>query len=379
MSFIADRTVAVVGGGIGGLTSALALAQQGARVTVYEQASALTEVGAGLQISPNGARVLDALGLDADSVGLSAEAVQPMAGLTGRTLARFNLLDQKPPYRFFHRHALIVLLADACADLGVRASLGSRIDDPSQLDAEVIVGADGLRSTLRSEVTGRKTDPFFTGQVAWRAIVPDTGSDPVARIWMAPGKHVVTYPLSGGALNIVAVQERSAWASEGWAHEDDPSAVRAAFADCCGELKSILHRIEKVHLWGLFRHPVVPRLSKNNVVLVGDAAHPTLPFLAQGANLALEDGFVLAACLAQNESLRHGLAAYQKARLARVTRAINAANANARNYHLGGVRATFAHAGLRTISALAPNVFLNRLSWLYDHDVTAPNYQFAAV
>lgn len=379
MDDLDDLTIAIIGGGIGGLTAALAFARKGCRVHVYEQAPALTDVGAGIQVTPNGARVLDALGCDIGPVGLVADAVAPTNGVTGRQIARFDLRSYRPPYRFIHRHQLIDVLAQACRAAGVVFDLGARVDEVGDLGADLVVGADGIKSVVRPHVTGSKAKASFTGQVAWRAIVAGDGEPPEARIWMAPGKHVVTYPLPGGGLNIVAVQERADWAEEGWAHPDDPSSVQAAFADCCDEVKAILQRIEKVHLWGLFRHPVASRLFKRNVALIGDAAHPTLPFLAQGANLALEDGFVLAACVAANDDLQTGLLAYQRARHGRVTRAINAANANARNYHLSGVRAAVAHTGLRVLGQVAPGAFLNRLSWLYDHDVTAQNYQFAAV
>ncbi len=381
MKDLDDLTVAIVGGGIGGLTAALAFARKGCRVCVYEQADALTEVGAGIQVSPNGAAVLEGLGLSdhAAARGRVAEAVIPMAALTGKALARFDLTRGQRPYRFFRRPDLIGMLAEACAEAGVEVELGARIAAADDVGADLVVGADGVKSLVRGDVTGTDRDPMFTGQVAWRAVVPDQGDDPVARIWMAPGKHVVTYPLRDGGLNIVAVQERAEWAAEGWAHADDPGALQAVFSDCSRHLKDILQKIDKVHLWGLFRRPVASRLFRRNVVLVGDAAHPTLPFLAQGANLALEDGYVLAACLEENVDMQRGLAAYQRARHGRVTRAINAANANARNYHLGGMRAAVAHTGLRMMGQVAPSAFLSRLSWLYDHDVTQKNYQLAAV
>ena len=376
---LADRTIAIIGGGIGGLTAALAFAKAGCRVHVYEQAEALTEVGAGIQITPNGARVLEALGLDTAARGLRAAAVQPMSGVTGQIVARFDLSAHTPPYRFFRRFDLVAMLAEACRDAGVDFAFGSRIERTDDIGADFVVGADGVKSVVRPFVTGGADAPFFTGQVAWRAIVPVADADPIARIWMAPGKHVVTYPLPGGGLNVVAVQERSSWVEEGWSHEDDPAQVLAAFDDCADDLKVILQAIEKVNIWGLFRHPVAKAWFRDQTVLLGDAAHPTLPFLAQGANLAIEDAYVLAACLSANGNIADGLAAYQKARQTRVTRAINAANANARNYHLKGVQALVAHTGLRVLGKVAPNAFLSRLSWLYDHDVTQEDYQLAVV
>lgn len=377
----AGRDVAIIGGGIGGLTAALAFAQQGAQVTVYEQAPALTEVGAGLQITPNGARVLNVLGLRGafENSGIEADAVEPMDAISGRMLARFSLSQQDPRYRFFHRATLIDLLARSCESKGVTVVLNARIgavqpDGSFQTDSGMVrpsltIGADGLRSIVRGQLN-TPAEPFFTGQVAWRAIIEAPDAAPVARIWMAPGRHLVTYPLPNGRLNIVAVQERSQWADEGWHHADEPGNLRAAFADACWEVKGVLAEVEQVNLWGLFRHPVAPHWHVGSVAILGDAAHPTLPFLAQGANLAIEDAYVLARCCDENALLDAGLQAYQTARRGRVVRAVTAASANARNYHLRGTQRMIAHAGLRVMGRVAPDAFFNRMRWLYDHDVT---------
>ena len=360
---LAGSTVAIVGGGIGGMTAALALARQGAGVSVFEQAPALREVGAGLQITPNGARALEGLGLGGAlaQAGLTTQAVVPMDGLGGRRIARFDLSRQGPPYRFLHRADLLDLLASAARAAGATIHLGQRIGEALP-EADLVIGADGLHSSLRRNLNGA-ADPFFTGQVAWRAIVPAPDA-PVARIWMLPGRHVVTYPLPGGRLNVVAVQERRDWAAEGWHHPDDPDHLRAAFADAAPALRDVLAQVTTTHLWGLFRHPVAPTWDRDGLVLLGDAAHPTLPFLAQGANLAIEDACVLARILGAGGST----ADYTAARRPRVTRAIAAANVNARNYHLRGPARLLAHTGLRLVGRVAPDRFLRRLGWLYDFD-----------
>lgn len=375
------RTVAIIGGGIGGLTAALAFARSGADVTVYEQAHALTEVGAGLQITPNGARALIALGVGEalETTGIAAQAVIPMDALASKPIARFDLSDQTPAYRFLHRAALIDMLARACDAAGVTVRLGTRIvdlqpngsfsADGAAVHPDLTVGADGVNSIVRGLVTPA-TDPFFTGQVAWRAMVPAKDAAPVARIWMAPGRHMVTYPVGQDRLNIVAVQERSQWAAEGWHHSDDPGNLRQAFADCGWEVKSILGQVDTVNLWGLYRHPVARNWSAGRITILGDAAHPTLPFLAQGANLAIEDAYVLARCCGEASDLDVALRRYQDLRRPRVTKAIAAANANARNYHLSGVQRRVAHLGLKTLGMAAPKAFLGRLGWLYDFDVT---------
>ncbi len=377
-----DRNVAVIGGGIGGLTAALAFAQNGAQVTLFEQAARISEVGAGLQITPNGARALHALGLQnaLDAAGLPAAAVIPTDALTGNTIARFDLTRQNPVYRFLHRADLIGLLAQACADQGVQIMLNTRIaavaadglfdTAAGRVSPDLTIGADGLHSILRP-VLNKAEAPFFTGQVAWRAIIPQNNPDPVARIWMAPGRHLVTYPLPGNRLNIVAVQERNSWAAEGWHHADDPANLRTAFADCTPVLRDMLAQVETTHLWGLFRHPVAENWHGTQCAILGDAAHPTLPFLAQGANLAIEDAYVLAKICDKNTDILTALQSYQTARRPRVARAIAAANANARNYHLSGLQRRIAHAGLKAFGKLAPDAFINRLGWLYNHDVTS--------
>ena len=375
------QNIAIIGGGIAGLTAALAFARRGFTVDLFEQAPAFREVGAGIQISPNAGRVLVALGLGGCLVrlGLPARAVVSHDALTGRRIATFALDRQDPPYVFFHRADLIDLLFGACQEAGVRLHLdaavrpsgagGLRVGD-DVVRADLIVGADGLHSVLRPLVEPQAPAAAFTGQVAWRAVIA-AEAEPAATIWMAPGRHVVTYPLRDGRLNIVAVQERRDWAAEGWTHPDDPANLRAAFSECCAELRNLLRQVTEPGLWGLFRHPVARHWFAGNMVLVGDAAHPTLPFLAQGANLAIEDAYVLARHCAEAPDAATALARYRADRAPRVSRAIAAAEANARNYHLDGVARRAAHAALRTVATVSPGAFLGRLSWLYDHDVTA--------
>jgi salicylate hydroxylase len=372
------REVLIVGGGIGGLAAALALARKGARVRVLERAPSITEVGAGLQITPNGTRVLRALGLSPESIGVRAKAVEPRDALTGRSIARFDLGRAGGDYYFVHRADLIDLLRTGVEAAGVPirtdapvaaiTTQGVELEGGEPLSADLVVGADGLHSVVRRHLLGNDT-PFFTGQVAWRALVP-VEQEPVARIWMAPGKHVVTYPLRDGRLNLVAIREEAQWTEEGWAHRDSPEVLRRAFGDVALDLKAILARVTEVGRWGLFRHSIPGKWHDGRAVLLGDAAHPTLPFLAQGANLALEDAWVLAREVLRDD-LREGLDRYQSERRPRVSDAIAEANSNARNYHLKGAKRRVAHAGLRVLGRLAPDAFLRRYDWLYRFDVTA--------
>lgn len=383
------QEITVLGGGIGGFAAAAALASRGARVTVLEQAPEITEVGAGLQISPNGFAVLDALGLaeTARARAMRARAVVLADGLSGREVVRMDLETLRPGKDFllFHRADLIEILAHRAAELGVEVETGVEVTgievtaDHARLDIEgraarevgFLVGADGLHSRLRIALNGVRK-PFFTGQVAWRALVPAEGGERVeATVWMGPGRHMVTYPLRRGEIiNIVAVEERKAWAEEGWNHRDDPMNLHLAFERFADVPRRLVERVEEVHLWGLFRHPVADQWHRGPAVILGDAAHPTLPFMAQGAVMALEDAWVLADSLALG-GLEEGPPLYQARRRPRVQRVIEEANRNARNYHHANPLARAVGFGaLRLFGRMRPEVMLSRYDWIYDRDVT---------
>lgn len=383
------RNAIVIGAGIGGLAAAVALARRGVAVTVLEQADAIREVGAGLQVSPNGLYVLRDLGLEKRLLARGAvrgQAVVMRSFDREEDLARLDLarLPSEQAYYFMHRADLVDVLARAAREHNVTFEMGAQVRDVTAGDtpqlvmadgstrrAELIVGADGIHSRVRSVLNGAD-DAFFTGQVAWRATVPNTvGHGDHAMVTMGPGRHLVSYPLRGGALvNLVAVEERKSWAAEGWNHADDPANLRAAFAGWGGMAGQMIAAVTEPTLWGLHRHPVAPVWQKGGVALLGDAAHPTLPFLAQGANMALEDAWLLA-----DRVTRGGVAAlpaYEAARKPRVTRVIKAAEGNAWRFHLrpGPVRFA-AHTAIRLGGRLAPSRMLGAFDWLYGHDVTA--------
>jgi salicylate hydroxylase len=385
MSLI-GQSITILGAGIAGLACARALALRGAQVTVLEQADAIREVGAGLQISPNGAAVLRALGLGAalDRAGMAAAGVRLIDGPTGGPVLSMDIAGRD--FRLLHRADLIALLLDGAREAGVELRLLQRIDRvdltgarPQLVTAQggasapdLLIGADGLQSRVRAALNGVE-QPVFTGQVAWRAVLPETGDTAaLAEVHMGPGRHLVSYPLRGGhQRNIVAVEERSRWVEESWSLRDDPMDLRLAFETFSPRVRGWLDRVEEVHLWGLFRHPVARRWHGGRAVLLGDAAHPTLPFLAQGANMALEDAWVLADCLAGHDTPEAAFAACQQARAARCARIVAASAANARAYHLSGPLREIAHLGLRIGGRIAPQAALRRFEWIYGLDVTA--------
>jgi salicylate hydroxylase len=389
---LGGQEITVLGAGVAGLAVARALALQGATVTVLEQADAIREVGAGLQISPNGAAVLGALGLGAalQSASMRAQAVELRDGRDGDLVLRLDLARLRPHhgYHFVHRADLIDLLAKGARDAGVQIRLLQQIEtvdlagegprivtaQGAQTQPGLLIGADGLHSRTRTALNGSET-AFFTGQVAWRALIPcEPGAAPVAEVHMGPGRHLVSYPLRGGTLrNIVAVEERKAWVEEGWSLRDDPMELRLAFDRFGPRVRGWLDRVEDVYLWGLFRHPVAPvwgrALPAGGVAILGDAAHPTLPFLAQGASMGLEDAWVLADALSRLP-ITTALAIYQAKRMPRTSRIVAAANGNAQAYHLSGMQRSLAHTALKIGGKVAPGLALRRFDWLYDHDVT---------
>lgn len=389
--------ITILGAGVAGLALARALALHGAEVTVLEQAEAIRDVGAGLQITPNGATVLRALGLGPalEAASTRAQGVELRDGLEDSRVLAMDLARLRPGmgWHLLHRADLIALLAEGARAAGVQIRLLQRIQSVdltggrprlltqqgAELAPALVIGADGLHSPMRAALNG-KVAPFFTRQVAWRCVIPaEPGAGPVAEVHMGPGRHLVSYPLRGGrARNIVAVETRRRWVEEGWSLRDDPLELRVAFETFGPRVQGWLEQVQDVWLWGLFRHQVAPRWYQTTpggaAVILGDAVHPTLPFLAQGASMGLEDAWTLARALEDGLSagqLEPALARWQATRAPRCARIVAAAEGNARNYHLSGISREIAHLGLKIGGRLAPGLALSRFDWLYGHDVTA--------
>jgi salicylate hydroxylase len=389
-------SVAVAGAGVGGLAAAIALARRGAEVTVLEQAPALGEVGAGLQIGPNGVAALEALGVRtaAEAVATEPEAVELRDGGDARLVARLPLgpgcrARYGRPYWQMHRADLLGALAEAARAAGVALRTGVRVErvearpggvrlalaGGETLETDLAIGADGLRSALRGALFDG-APPRFAGAVAWRGLVPAERLPagllaPGATVFMGPGRHLVAYPLRQGRLwNFVAVEERADWAEEGWSAPADPAGLRAAFAGWAEPARRLLAAVEETFLWGLFVHPPLRSWTRGRIALLGDACHPMTPFLAQGACMALEDAWVLAEALDAAEDPQAGLKAYEARRIGRTTRVQRAAAGAGRVYHLRQplIRRA-AHLGLAAASRVAPGLLLGRFDWLYGVDV----------
>lgn len=394
---LAGRQIAVIGAGIGGLAAAAALAQRRASVTVFERSPSLGEVGAGLQIAPNGVAVLEALGIrDAaeDFAGMP-DSIEILDHRSARVVARLPLgptgiTRYGRPYWHFHRADLLALLAEAAREAGADLRLGTAIMQvadtaqglrvvpeagPEEF-AEVVIAADGLRSRLRADWFEGQA-PRFTGHVAWRGLVDADRLDTLhvadkARVMVGPRRHLVTYPLRGGRqVNFVAVEERDSWTDEGWTEPDDPENLRRAFADWGGSVEALLGAVDRTFLWGLFDHPPLPRWVAGRIALLGDACHPMLPYLAQGATMALEDAWVLAAEMDVAESPERGLLAYEARRAPRAERVQRASARNGWMFHLRPGMREAAHLGLRAASAFAPGMLMGQFDWLYGADVVS--------
>ncbi|WP_433409746.1 FAD-dependent monooxygenase [Saccharomonospora azurea] len=381
--------VAVVGAGIGGLATAAALKKWGVRCDVYEQAEHLREVGAGLQLAPNASAVLYRLGLAEPlrRVAVRPAAVEMRRWDTGTLLGRTELgaaCEERyaAPYLTVHRADLHRILATACPEgslhLAMRCAEVVEHDeevrlhfaDGSERRADVVIGADGIHSTVRA---GLATDsPRYSGTMVYRGLAPADRlprhrDDPRVRLWLGPGQHCVIYPVSeGDKVNVVATVPGRERTQESWTARGDVADVRAAYAGWHAEVREVLLALDEVSLWALHDRDPLPSWTLGRRTVLGDAAHPMLPFLAQGANQAIEDAAALAACLGPvtcPDDVPAALTKYEAVRRDRTDTVHAGARRNNGMLHLPD-----GPEQRRRDAELATATDLSNQDWLYGHD-----------
>lgn len=388
--------IIVAGGGIGGLSAALALARAGFSVEVMEQADALREVGAGLQLSPNATKVLRALGV-LDRVEAAAsrpDALELRIGRTGQRIFTIPMGARAEkrygaPYLHVHRADFVAALRDAAEAAGAKVTLASRVaaftregkvvrvglDSGEIVEAGLLIGADGMHSAVRRQMFG-EDHPRFTGSVAWRCLAPakaGIGLPEAAVVWAGPGRHAVTYRVRRGELiNFVGVVEQSEWRDESWSEAGDKAELRELFRKWAKPVVAVIDAAGTPSRWGLFDRDPLERWTKGRVALLGDACHPMPPFQAQGAAMAVEDAFVLARCLTeQPDQPENALRTYETLRKPRTTKVLLSARANMGVFHRSNLASQIAtYAPMRAADSLLPGFVRSRQDWIYGFDVT---------
>jgi salicylate hydroxylase len=339
-------SIAIIGGGIGGLTAALSLLRAGLDVHVYERARKLSEVGAGIQVSPNASRILHGFDL-ADALanmGVKPLAIHQRRWGDGRTLLRTPLAEAMEatfgfPHYQMHRADLLNALASALPQ--ERVHIGHRFtalvdhgdhveatfENGTHISVDALIGADGIHSVVRDVLFGPEK-PHFTGCVAYRGLVPadrltHLDLEVTCQVWMGPGKHFVHYFVQNRRLvNFVVAIEQDTWTRESWTDRGEVATALAAHKGWHPQVRGILRAADTTFIWALFDRKPMARWSVGRVTLLGDACHAMLPFMAQGAAQAIEDGATLAACLSQTaaQNVPDSLRRYEALRLPRASR-----------------------------------------------------------
>ncbi len=385
-----NDTIIIAGAGIGGLTAACCLLQAGRDVEIYERAPALGEIGAGIQQSANATHVMRHLGvLDR----LRAAAFLPPVTefrlfdsgevLQALALAATHEARHGAPYLQLHRadfHAILVerlrALKPDCVHLNAEVTgyaetadaVTVHIADGRRVEGALLIGADGIKSAVRRQIAG-ENKPEYTGDSAWRLTVPverlpRNFLEGKSSIWVGPDKHAVVYFLRGGTLlNFVAAIELDEWIEESWTQKRPWAELKAELAGWHRDIQTIVDTVDRdeCYRWALNVHPHLACWHTRRAVLLGDAAHPTLPYLAQGAAMAVEDAAVLARALGEAPTVEAALGLYARNRMPRTRRIVDESRDNRRLFHLKSVeelRAAFAQR----------NMDRERSNWLYNYN-----------
>ena len=396
---MADKPIVLIAGaGIGGLTAALALLKAGFNVEIYEQAPELAEIGAGFQMSANGMRVLYALGL---GEAIEAIAWQPSGKEiriwnTGQTWKLFDLGAESVarygyPYLMFHRGDLHRILVEAVrAEKPDALHLGAncigcdqddrkarlRIEGAEDAVGDALIGADGVHSTIRQTLFG-PDDRSFSGLIAWRGLVdaaalPDEMARPVGVNWVGPGGHVVHYFVRHGALlNFVGILEKDDWQVESWTAQGTVEECLADFSGWHEAIQATIRNFQTPYKWALMRREPMDRWTEGRISLLGDACHPMVPMLAQGAVMAIEDGMVLARCFSGfGSDVEGALSRYEDLRRDRTARAIRGSNENADRFHNSQLGDP-AVAQKYVDTEWQPDRVRDRYDWIFTYDATS--------
>jgi salicylate hydroxylase len=389
--------VAIIGGGIGGLAAALALNRRGIEVAVYEQSAAITEIGAGVNMSPNALKAFRLLGVEDAIVEIGHHAKRTMARnfKSGRVIRRQENsaggLEARYGAKFLtiHRADLLDVLAAALPDsifhlghqcTGVEpgdTASTARFKNGHEIEADIIVGADGIRSAVRASLFGAG-EPRFTGCVCWRGMVPMAALAPADRImdmtaWWGPHGHVVHYPVRRGALmNFVAHFDSDAWTEDSWTQECDLVELTDTFAGWNDYLHRLFRTSDKYYKWALYDRDPIEAWGRGTVTMLGDAVHPMLPYLGQGACTAVEDGCVLAELLAPGPSdLAAALRAYEGLRIPRTTKIQAGSRARAKFNHLPSRFDRFKRdVSMAIKTRIGADKTMMQSDWIYDYEVT---------
>ena len=391
--------VLIAGAGLGGLTAALALLQRGYDVRVYEQASELREVGAGVQIGSNGSRLLISLGLEEamNRVVCVPRGREFRHWRTGQRWRAFDSGDMSverfgAPYWMVHRgdfHAVLLDAVRRAAPDAIRpgnACVGFEqtardatilLANGERVTGDVLIGSDGVHSRVRQQMFGDGRAQF-TGIMVWRGLVamdrlPEHQRQLVGNNWIGVGGHVVTYPLRRGEiLNFVAAVEGADWQVESWTEPGERADCLRDLAAWHEDIHNIVNLIDIPYKWALLGREPLNHYAEGRVCVMGDAAHPTLPFLAQGANMALEDALIIARCLDTFPDVEQALDHYQKARLERTAAIVRGSSDNTKRFHnpaLGDPKGAEEYINRE----FQPEKIAQRYNWLYEYDaLTVP-------